>query len=932
MTPAPTDRRTFLAGGLKATGVVTAAGLVAVRPKAAGADRYERVEAGLQVQRSRSGLSAAGLTANGSVDPLGVDPDACFFAWRLTSSGRGVRQRGYRITVHRDDPGHAGVAWDSGQVTSGRQAFIPYGGPPLAGDARYRWVVEIQEPDGTWSAPSPAATFVTSLRPSDWTAKWLQPAGQSNQPNRVTYLRTVITPPRGVLARATAVVSAAHKYLLYVNGDQVGAGPSFSYPDEQYAQSVDLTATIRPGRPNALGVLHHWYGPGQGRPASAPGLIVQVSLHYADGRVVSSGTDGTWREHPAEWLPSVQRNPDGGDFVEWVDGRAHPEGWGTPGFDPSGWTPSIEWDAVGGSPFNRTYAQRTQIDDHIVAPVSLHTLANGSVVADFGAVYAARLRVQFNHGISGWTVPMHVGYLLDPDGQVSTLHGTQETNLSFSYITRRGAQQFEALSYLGFRYLQIDHPPETLRADQLQAIATHAAMPETPMATFSTGNRTLNAVWKLNARSCLYCTHEQFVDTPTREKGQFLWDAANESEAVMRTYGDQNMTWQALRDVARGQARYWPNGQVNAIYPNDDGARMFGTSTARYPEWLWRYYVATGDLTTAVQLYQSTRKAADALWAGRDPTTGLLTGFADGSNGDPVYGYDQSVTADTTSNVLGINAFARVAQLAGLAGDAGGAATQLAREAQLTAAVNSRLVRPDGVYTDGLEADGTQSAHASQTANALALAYRVVPAEHLAAVAAYVVSLGISLGPNHGLELLRGLAEAELWDDMVHTLTDATIPGWAHIVASGGTFTWETWVPSDLIGDSMSHGWGSSALVAMQESLLGVTLQPPDTEGTVLAAVAPPRRGLAGARGSVPSIAGPIGVTWSQGRRALALDLVVPTNAAARVSVPADNAASVREGGVPAARAAGVTVESVSGGTAVLLIGSGSYHFTVARP
>jgi hypothetical protein len=50
------------------------------------------------------------------------------------------------------------------------------------------------------------------------------------------------------LTRATAVVSAAHKYLLFANGDQVGAGPSFSYPDEQYAQSIDVTASIHPGQ------------------------------------------------------------------------------------------------------------------------------------------------------------------------------------------------------------------------------------------------------------------------------------------------------------------------------------------------------------------------------------------------------------------------------------------------------------------------------------------------------------------------------------------------------------------------------------------------------------------------------------------------------------------------------------------------------------
>jgi alpha-L-rhamnosidase len=927
------DRRTFLLDGLKSSAVLTTAGLIVNRTDTdAMVERPDALAAARKHEGSAAGrISTSGLTVNGAVDPLGVDPDDCSFAWVLASPGRNVHQRGYRIMVRRNDPGLESLAWDSGEVTSARQAFVRYAGTQLDGDAAYRWTVQVQEPSGGWSAPSREGRFLTSLRQGDWTAQWLHPSASSIQPNQVTYVRSVVTPPRGALTRATAVVSAAHKYLLFINGKQMGAGPSFSYPDEQYAQSFDLTASIRPGQQNAVGALHHWYGPGQGRPASAPGLIVQLSLHYADGRRVTYGTDGTWKERRAEWLPSVLRNGDGSDFVESADGRLHPLNWADPDFDDTGWTSAAVRGPAGVSPFTSIYAQRTQITDHVIAPVRMHTLENGSVVADFGAVYAARLRVTFNHGMSGWTVPMHVGYLLDPDGQVSTLHGTQQSNLSFSYITRQGAQTFEALTYLGFRYLQIDDPPEALHADQLQAIATHATMPEVPAATFSTGDRMLNAVWKLNARSCLYCTHEQFVDTPTREKGQFVWDASNESEAVMRAYGDQNMSWQGLRDVARGQSRYWPDGRVNAVYPNGDGARDFPTFTERYPEWLWRYYVATGDLDTTLRLYPSTKRVADYVWSARNATTGLLTGFAEGSNGDPVYGYDQSVSADTTSNVLGINAFNRIAQLALLAGDSASASTQLSRAAQLTSAVNSHLVRADGTYIDGLKSDGSQSSHASQAANALALAYGVVPPERRSTVGAYVVSLGISVGPNHGLELLRGLAEAELWADLVHTLTDATIPGWAHIVANGGTFTWETWIPSDLIGDSMSHGWGSSALVAVQESLLGVTLQPPDVSGSVLAAISPPRSGLAAARGSVPTIAGPLAVNWRKSGSALSLQVVVPTNAAARLTVPAQSVASVREGNVPVDQALGVTIASVSDGMVVLDMGSGSYRFTT-RP
>ncbi len=193
-----------------------------------------------------------------------------------------------------------------------------------------------------------------------------------------------------------------------------------------------------------------------------------------------------------------------------------------------------------------------------------------------------------------------------------------------------------------------------------------------------------------------------------------------------------------------------------------------------------------------------------------------------------------------------------------------------------------------------------------------------------------MAGLGIDVGPNHGLELLRGLAAAGLPEAVVHTLTDASSPGWAHIVAVGGTFTWEEWKPSDLIGDSLSHGWGSSALVAMQETLLGVTLQEPDADGTVRVVVAPPTGGLGRAAGSVPTVAGPLSITWQRRGAGMALALTVPANASATVRLPASEPASVREGGTPVARAPGVTVVSVGNGVAVLAVGSGSYRFTSA--
>ena len=191
-----------------------------------------------------------------------------------------------------------------------------------------------------------------------------------------------------------------------------------------------------------------------------------------------------------------------------------------------------------------------------------------------------------------------------------------------------------------------------------------------------------------------------------------------------------------------------------------------------------------------------------------------------------------------------------------------------------------------------------------------------------------MAGLGISVEPNHGLELLRSLAAAGRPDLVVRTLTDASIPGWAHVVAAGGTFTWEVWRPSDLIGDSMSHGWGSSALVAMQETLLGVTHLDPGPDGTVRLAVAPPTSGLPRASGSLPTPAGTVTVSWQRRGSGMKLALTLPPNTSATVHLPSSDPSSVREGGAAAAKAAGVSIVSTGNGMAVLMVGSGSYTFT----
>ena len=108
-------------------------------------------------------------------------------------------------------------------------------------------------------------------------------------------------------------------------------GPASRIPTSSTSGPWTSPTMLKAGRTSALGVLHRWYGPGQGRPASSPGLLLQLSLWYADGARVVHGSDGSWHEHPAEWLPSPPAQRRRGR-LRGVGGRARASGGvGEPG-------------------------------------------------------------------------------------------------------------------------------------------------------------------------------------------------------------------------------------------------------------------------------------------------------------------------------------------------------------------------------------------------------------------------------------------------------------------------------------------------------------------------------------------------------------------------------------------------------------------------
>jgi len=516
--------------------------------------------------------------------------------------------------------------------------------------------------------------------------------------------------------------------------------------------------------------------------------------------------------------------------------------------------------------------------------------------------------------------------------------------MSYSYVERGGGQEtFRPFDYLGFRYLQIDDPGEALTTNNIVVLTRHDAVPDENAGTFTSSDKTLDAVFDLGRHSALFTMQEQFVDTPTREKGPWLGDGANESQTAMDAFGETNLTRKDLLEFAQSQARYWPNGAINKIYPTALGAQEIPQGTAYYPEWVWQYWIHTGDRALLTTLYPVLVKVSDFFWSniGSNGLVGAIPGPTD----------VPQFPTDSQLNLLTVNVFNRVAEIAVALGRPAAEVTkQHQRAHDLATAINAHLLLPAGYYTDGLDANGRpvppnddlctcSGAVSPQVNNALALQFGIVPPSDVTTVSNYILSMPFSPPVVSAADVLDALRITGQDGAILHFLTDPSEPGWANILARGGTFAWEMWNPDDrdvltpplasLLGngDSRSHGFGSNVLVAIQQTMLGVI---PTAPGYASFDVTVPLHALSYASGSVPTPHGPIDVAWSRPPTAsqpFDVNVTVPANAEATIRIPATALRGVRESGIALGRARGVKSEAINGDYAVVEVGAGSYHF-----
>ena len=571
------------------------------RRRRGGRSRSPRRRPRTRLRRPPGPIRApAALTVNGLVDPVGVDPDGVPFAWTLHATGRAVMQSAYRMVVRRTDPGHAGTVWDSGPVPLGpaglRRLRRAAAWPPTRPTSG-RCVPAATPAMGSGVRTGPLHHRAARRRLAG--AAGCDPAGElvATRPRDLPADRGDAA-CRAADARHRLRVGRAHLPPVRERRHRSTPGPASRIPTSSTPGPWTSPGSCAPGSPTRSACCTAGTAPGRAGPPRPPACSSSSRSGTPTARTSCYGSDGSWRELPAEWLPvaPAQRRR---RRLRRVGRRARPAaGWAEPGFDDSAWSPAPVDRAGGHGAVHRARTPSGRPSGETPVPPGPPAHRRGRRASSPTSAPCTRPgpAVAFAHGRAGTDGHRCAPATCStPTARSRPCTAPRRRTSRSSYIMRAGRPDLR-----GLHLLRLPLPPDRQRRASARPRTRSSPWPGTrpcrrcrrPRSRRTTGCSTRCGASR--ARSCLYCSQEQFVDTPTREKGQFIWDAANESEGIMRCLR------RAEHELA-GPARRGP--RPGALLARRAGQRRLPQRRrrprlrdvhARYPEWVWRYYLVHG--------------------------------------------------------------------------------------------------------------------------------------------------------------------------------------------------------------------------------------------------------------------------------------------------------------------------------------------------
>lgn len=878
---------------------------------------------------------------------LGTDCVIPRFGWKLRSEKRNTRQQAYRIQV-ADAADFSRPIWDSGRMESDHSIQVEYEGPALLSRTRYYYRVQVWDQFGRQSQWSTTEWWETAfLDSSEWQASWITPSDDTTG---------TVSPPVSMLRRAfslkTAVTSAriyataAGLYEIYLNGSRVGEEwltPGWtSYQHRHQYQTYDVTEYLREGS-NALGIqlADGWYtgrlgwDKQSGHYGKQRAVLLELHVRYEDGSEETVCTDASWKA--AEGPILFSGIYDG----ELYDARKEQPGWSEDGFDDLDWQETI----VAKLPYSQLVAQENwpvRVTEILTPQQVIHT-SSGDTLLDMGQNMVGRVRLNL-HFSAGTHLILQHAEVLDREGNFYT-GNLRSAKQRVEYIAKaEGLANFASFfSFQGFRYVKIEGLSELTDTQLLQGFTgevMHSAME--PTGQFQCSDERINQL----QRNIVWGQRGNFIDVPTdcpQRDERLGW--TGDAQVFIRTaafnYQVAPFFGKWLRDLKADQRL---DGSVPFVIPNildgnDSSATEGQTNTSA--AWgdaavicPWTQYLCYGDERLLGEQYDSMKVWVEYIRRQGDNEYLWNTGFHFGD----WLGLDAKENSYIGATPLDLIATSFYANSVRILRDAA-VVLGKSHEVRHYSDLLNRIIeafRREFVTPAGRLAAPTQTAHV------LTLMFGLVEGQDRERTARELNDLVV----NNKYHLTTGfvgtpylclvLSDHGYHDTAVRLLLQDNYPSWLYSVSQGATTIWEHWdgiKPDGTFWSDDMNSYNHYAYGAigdwMYRYLAGLDMDETETAYKMIR-IYPRFAGgrLTSASARLESPYGMIESSWieEEGRRTL--EVQIPVNTTARITLSGAKLGSLMESGNPLTDVEGIGAveESVEG--IQLTAGSGTYRFS----